>query len=540
MGGQIFAPSDETEIRQLQEVARKKSFGLKWPVHQIWIAFKIADTNSKVYPPKVVPVKAGETPFWLSNTKITTALWESNVKTMVRFGRNQRMKMKNIKMKKGKWSLTKPGIRTFGAAAVCEMKKPKQVVGDPQVCWQPQSDIFDRVEYSGDISTTDSGFECANWDDESQHSHEFKSVGSHNFCRNPGNEAMGPWCYVNKPGAAEEDKWDYCPVPMCKEPENEFVGAQATCGRRPVIDAAMPRVINGRPAEFGESPYQIRLRYYKKLSIGGKMTDHQCGGSLISSCWAITAAHCIPQEFWFTNKGGGEFWFRVDVGNRFYQHDLSSNEYPAEDLQNHQSLRVKKIILHPKYNGVEHDLALIQLYPSSESGECAVFSDQIQPTCINQEHHRFKEGTTCMISGWGDVNQKDNGIQQPESLQVAFVQIANFEKCAEAYKPLSRFLKTRKHLCAQGDGTDTCQGDSGGPLVCFLADKNVKEGDATTFAGKRTYLAGVVSFGAGCAKAEYPGVYVPTSYFYDWIKKEVDKNPPVDFDDVFVCKDAQC
>lgn len=41
-------------------------------------------------------------------------------------------------------------------------------------------------------------------------------------------------------------------------------------------------------------------------------------------------------------------------------------------------------------------------------------------------------------------------------------------------------------------------------------------------------------------KAEYPGVYVPTSYFYDWIKKEVDKNPPIDFEEVFVCKDAQC
>ena len=40
-------------------------------------------------------------------------------------------------------------------------------------------------------------------------------------------------------------------------------------------------------------------------------------------------------------------------------------------------------------------------------------------------------------------------------------------------------------------------------MVCFLADENVKEGDASTFAGKRTYLAGVVSFGAGCAKARF-------------------------------------
>ena len=44
-----------------------------------------------------------------------------------------------------------------------------------------------------------------------------------------------------------------------------------------------------------------------------------------------------------------------------------------------------------------------------------------------------QDGTTCMISGWGDVNQKENGIQRPEILQVAFVQIANFETCAEKF-----------------------------------------------------------------------------------------------------------
>ena len=51
---------------------------------------------------------------------------------------------------------------------------------------------------------------------------------------------------------------------MCKEPENEFVGAQATCGRRPVIDAAMPRVINGRP---GRDEIDILFSSQKKHDL---------------------------------------------------------------------------------------------------------------------------------------------------------------------------------------------------------------------------------------------------------------------------------
>ena len=51
---------------------------------------------------------------------------------------------------------------------------------------------------------------------------------------------------------------------MCKEPENEFVGAQATCGRRPVIDAAMPRVINGRP---GRDEIDILIYSQKNVTL---------------------------------------------------------------------------------------------------------------------------------------------------------------------------------------------------------------------------------------------------------------------------------
>ena len=82
-----------------------------------------------------------------------------------------------------------------------------------------------------------------------------------------------------------------------------------------------------------------------------------------------------------------------------------------------------------------------------------------------------------------------------------------YQQCAGAYKPLSRYLKTRKHVCAKGDGTDTCQGDSGGPLVCFIGEENTDaKTESGAFAGKSAYLAGVVSFGAGCAKPEFAGL----------------------------------
>ena len=47
-------------------------------------------------------------------------------------------------------------------------------------------------------------------------------------------------------------------------------------------------------------------------------------------------------------------------------------------------------------------------------------------------------------------------------------------------------------------GQDACAGDSGGPFV-LIKGQNISKG--------QHYLIGVVSYGRGCARPEYPGVY---------------------------------
>ena len=56
-------------------------------------------------------------------------------------------------------------------------------------------------------------------------------------------------------------------------------------------------------------------------------------------------------------------------------------------------------------------------------------------------------------------------------------------------------------------------GDSGGPL--FVGNRYTTNNGGTTV--NKALQVGIVSFGYGCARANYPGVYTRISAFRSWI-----------------------
>ncbi|KAH8336750.1 hypothetical protein KR059_002301, partial [Drosophila kikkawai] len=154
-------------------------------------------------------------------------------------------------------------------------------------------------------------------------------------------------------------------------------------------------------------------------------------------------------------------------------------------------VRVEKLIPHELYNATttDNDIALVKVTPSLPLATYAAMES------IELSTEEPKVGATATISGWGYTTE---GGRSSNQLQQVTVPIVDSAKCQEAYywRPISEAM-----ICAgvSAGGRDACQGDSGGPLVVN---------------GK---LAGIVSWGEGCARPNYPGVYANVAYFNEWI-----------------------
>jgi len=93
------------------------------------------------------------------------------------------------------------------------------------------------------------------------------------------------------------------------------------------------------------------------------------------------------------------------------------------------------------------------------------------------------------------------------------VPVISNDACSQLYNPITDPI-TSNMLCAgySNGGKDSCQGDSGGPIIQRV---NQTDGSSTH------HLVGVVSWGIGCARPGYPGVYARVSEAKDWIQNTI-------------------
>ncbi|XP_042303426.1 coagulation factor XII [Sceloporus undulatus] len=369
--------------------------------------------------------------------------------------------------------------------------------------------------YRGTAQNSASGASCVPWDSPFLH-FEFSSqssnadslgLGAHPFCRNPDNDSQ-PWCYVLH---NMQLTWEFCNVTQClpervgdmvqlqeREPTeseqkspNETVGSGTmlsesinftpVCGQRYTKTASSnKRIVGGMVALPGSHPYMAALY------IG----DQFCGGSLIASCWILTAAHCLE--------------FRPDVSKISVV--LGQTLYNTS-TEGSMKLHVQAYQLHENYSVLtkQHDIALVQL-KEKMSGRCAEFSHSISPICLPSSMKSvFDTNKQCQIAGWGHMYEGADKLSL--YLQEADIPIIPQEQCYSREIHGNRI--TQGMLCAGYlDGrADACQGDSGGPLVCEEQNK------AT--------VHGIVSWGTGCAQENKPGVYTNVAHYIDWIQSNM-------------------
>ncbi|KAI4459638.1 polyserase-related [Holotrichia oblita] len=222
------------------------------------------------------------------------------------------------------------------------------------------------------------------------------------------------------------------------------------------------KIIGGTVADISKYPFVV------SLNLNG---EHFCGGAIIGNEYVLTAAHCLE--------------------------DISPNSLTVFAGSKYRTLPRQRVLLnstkmHERYNNrtTENDIAILKLKNKLEFGR------RVLPIALPAQNEEVTANISAVTLGWGYITEYG---PLSTKLRKITVPIIDRQQCRRLY---SSDDITNTMICAGvlKGGKDSCGGDSGGPLVAN---------------GK---LTGIVSWGRGCGRKGYPGVYTQVSKFRNWIK----------------------
>jgi transmembrane protease serine 9 len=286
---------------------------------------------------------------------------------------------------------------------------------------------------------------------------------AHSVSAQDAKERLGPLPRDQQTGRAQERELQ---LPAVQRDANTFVRS----GERTL--RVEPRIVGGAPAPIGAYPWQVSIG----LADVPTSVGHFCGGSIIAPNWVVTAAHCVEGN---TRPGG----IQVVYGTNYLG-------------QGGKIARVSAIKVHDKWNRTSYDfdVALLRTEQGMEQTPIKLLQS-------SEADILFPVGVLATVSGWG-LTQERGSIS--EVLQHVGVQVVSNEACNSPTAYGGSI--TDRMFCAGFaiGGKDSCQGDSGGPLVVF----DRRGGFA---------LAGIVSWGEGCARPNKFGVYTRVPEITTWV-----------------------
>jgi Trypsin len=250
------------------------------------------------------------------------------------------------------------------------------------------------------------------------------------------------------------------------------------------------RVVGG----FSVEPRTWYAMLLYKDASGWKFAG--CGATLITNCHVMTAAHCVENR---------EFDIEGIYVNAHTPYDSNSN-HPFVFTS------ASRIFVPEEYNDYtnENDIAVIRM------SECVNITEYIPAVPASTYNSNLNSGDMLELYGFGRVGENMGESGDTKQLQMAQLPYIPNEECKTYFGDKIRYGM----FCAgfgQG-GVDACQGDSGSGLL-------QKPNNPST---EPYILTGIVSWGVGCARPGYPGVYAKVADFIDWIKTNTCNDPDLD------------